>query len=97
MKKLEPRLAKYLKDILPTVNAQFINMNWLAGKISTFIDKEGFLLSGSKAPEYDDDDDVDAKLFGALPRWRCKSCRRLYERYNDAVNCCQLYYNSKES
>ncbi len=25
----------------------------------------------------------------ALPRWRCVSCRRLYEEYSDAVDCCK--------
>ena len=28
------------------------------------------------------------KELKAIPRWRCKSCRRLYKKYDDAVNCC---------
>ncbi|TET67296.1 MAG: hypothetical protein E3J56_13170 [Candidatus Aminicenantes bacterium] len=33
-------------------------------------------------------DAADSKELDALPRWRCKSCRRLYKEYEDAVNCC---------
>ena len=31
---------------------------------------------------------ADKKL-EAIPRWRCKSCRRIYREYNNAVKCCR--------
>ena len=38
-KDFKVKLAEFMKDILPTVNAQFINMDWLAGEITCFIEK----------------------------------------------------------
>ena len=34
-------------------------------------------------------DSTDSKELEVLPRWRCKSCRRIYEKYDDAVFCCR--------
>jgi len=31
----------------------------------------------------------DVKKLGALPRWRCKSCRRIHKEYQPAVDCCK--------
>ena len=69
-----------------------IQKNEIIGKLEeiriAFIDVENKIIKAQGIKSDLTEDIKDGKQFGALPRWRCKSCRRLYREYDNAVNCC---------